>query len=252
VDQGRLEVDGHSLMLSRKNDRVEIPPATFAALLLEPGTSITHEAVKLCAENRTALLWVGEAGTRLYAAALPHAHPERLLKQALIHSDLKRRIDAAQRLYGLMFGEPARPSYTLEKLRGHEGAKVRAIYEDLARQHQIEWSGRSEKDDLQQSISFASSCLYALSEIAILLLGYSPAIGVVHSGDSRSFVYDLADTVKFSHLVPTVFQWRKEGHDPSFQAVRKLCRDLFKEKDLLNRLIENADKIIYGLCDNLA
>jgi len=253
VEKGRLEVSGHSLALVRETDVVEIPPAAFAALLLEPGVSITHEAVKLCAENRTALLWVGEAGTRLYAASLPHANPERLVKQALVHADMKQRIKSAQRLYEIMFGEPARPSYTIEKLRGHEGAKVRSIYENLARQHGIEWSGRSKKkDDLQQSISFASSCLYALSEIAILLLGYSPAIGVVHSGDPRSFVYDLADTVKFSVLVPAIFQRHAEDGDASFSAVRLFCRDLFRERDMLNKLIQNADGIINGVRNDRA
>lgn len=252
VEKGRLEVGGHCLALVRETDVVEIPPAAFAALLLEPGASITHEAVKLCAENRTALLWVGEGGTRLYAASLPHSNPERLVKQALVHADMKQRIEAARRLYEIMFGELARPSYTIEKLRGHEGAKVRSIYENLAKQHGIEWSGRSEKDDLQQSISFASSCLYALSEIAILLLGFSPAIGVVHSGDPRSFVYDLADTVKFSVLVPAIFQRHAEGGNASFSAVRLFCRDLFRERDMLNGLIQNAEWIINGVRNDRA
>lgn len=141
VEKGRLEVGGYGLALVRETDVVEIPPAAFAALLLEPGVSITHEAVKLCSENRTALFWVGEAGTRLYAAALPHAQPERLVKQAIIHADMKQRIEAARRLYGIMFDEPARPSYTIEKLRGYEGAKVRTLYEELARQHSIEMDG---------------------------------------------------------------------------------------------------------------
>lgn len=149
VEKGRLDVGGHCLALVRETDEVEIPPAAFAALLLEPGVSVTHEAVKLCAENSTALLWVGEAGTRLYAASVPHANPERQIRQALIHS-----------------------------------------------------------------------------------------------GDPRSFVYDLADTVKFSVLAPAVFQRHANGGAGDFSSVRLFCRDLFREQNLLDRLLQNADRII--------
>lgn len=74
IERGRLEADGHALALVRDGKVLEIPPSAFAALLLEPGVSVTHEAVRRCAENRVVLLWVGEAGTRLYAASSVHAN----------------------------------------------------------------------------------------------------------------------------------------------------------------------------------
>jgi CRISPR-associated protein Cas1 len=246
IERGRLHADAHSLVLDRDGQVLDVPPAAFAALLLEPGVSVTHEAVRLCSENRVVLIWVGEAGTRLYAATSVHADPKRIVGQALIAADVHLRIESARRLYLKMFGEPAPPSYTIEKLRGIEGARVRKIYEQLASDHGLTWDGRAGNSALQTSISYASNCLYALSEVAIILLGFSPAIGIVHSGDARSFVYDLADTVKFNTLIPSVFRWNVEGMDGSFQAVRSRCRDLFRETSLLDVLVGNADFLVFG------
>lgn len=244
LERGRLEVDGHSLLLLQEDGGIEIPPAAFAALLLEPGVTVTHEAVRLCAENRTTLFWVGEAGTRIYAVSNIHANAERIQQQALIHATATTRIECARRLYQRMFNEQPVPSYTIEKLRGAEGAKVRAIYARLSTEYGIEWSRRDSNENIQQAINFASGCLYNLAEIAVLLLGYSPAIGIVHTGDSRSFAYDLADTLKFNELVPALFLWHKETGMSEYADVRRFCRDLFREKNILKRLIDNADWII--------
>jgi len=138
-----------------------------------------------------------------------------------------------------MFEEPMPPSYTIEKLRGLEGSRVRSIYAELAKEHGIEWSGRGDKTTLNECIGFATSCLYAISEVAILACGYSPAIGVIHSGDSRSMVYDLADTVKFKTVVPLAFQIARTNPSSSNMAIRHACRDLFEDERLVERLFSN-------------
>lgn len=246
IDYGRLEVNGHALLLMREDGAIEIPAGAFASLLLEPGTSVTHEAVRLCAENSVQLIWVGEAGARIYAAANVHANAGRITAQANVSAHKELKIEAARRLYSLMFDEVPPPSYSIEKLRGIEGSKVKKIYQSLAEIHRVAWDGRQTPSALQQAISFANGCLYSLSEVAIVMLGYSPAIGVVHSGDPRSFVYDLADSVKFSSLIPKVFEWHRSGSDNSYADIRRRCRDHFKEYRVLDTLLKNADWIIDG------
>lgn len=54
IERGRLHADAHSLVLIRDDEAIDIAPAAFAALLLEHGVSVTHEAVRRCAENRVA------------------------------------------------------------------------------------------------------------------------------------------------------------------------------------------------------
>lgn len=244
LDKGVLRVDGHALLLAQEDGDVEIPASLVSCLMLGPGLNVTHEAVKLAGENGILMLWVGEGCTRLYAVANGTHKPERILAQARIHSDIKRRIQAAGRLYGLMFGERMPPSFTIEKLRGIEGAKVRSIYESLAKEHAVEWAGRAAKTSLNDCIGYATSCLYAASEVAILAAGYSSAIGVVHSGDPRSLVYDLADTVKFSTVVPLAFKVAASAPANENMAIRHACRDLFQTDHIVERLFKNLETIL--------
>lgn len=246
IERGRLHADAHALVLEQDGKTVEVAPAAFAALLLEPGVTVTHEAVRRCADHRLVLFWVGQAGTRIYAASAIHADARRIVAQALLYSETRLRIAAAQRLYHRMFGDSTPPSYSIEKLRGIEGARVRKRYEQLATEHGLTWDVRGSGAPLQVSISSATSCLYSLSEVAVMLLGFSPAIGIVHSGDPRSFVYDVADTVKFDILMPAVFRWQSEGMSSDFGTVRRRCRDLFRETSLLDTLLANADFLVFG------
>ena len=215
------------------------------ALCLEPGVSVTHDAVRLCAETATLLLWIGEAGVRVYSAGMPGGSSgERLIEQALIHADSTRRLAAAGRLYELMFGTRLPPSNSIEKLRGIEGSRVRALYVKLASERGLSWSGRENSPkDMQEALGFATSCLYGIAEAVILAAGYSPAIGIVHSGDSRSLVFDLADTIKFQTVVPLAFDVCKEGIEDVRNTVRRRCRDLFREENVASTLFDNLATI---------
>ena len=55
-------------------------------------------------------------------------------------------------------------------------------------------------------ISAANACLYGVTEAAILVAGYSPAVGFLHTGRPLSFVYDVADVYKFEVSVPVAFE----------------------------------------------
>lgn len=244
LDRGALRVDGHSFLFLKDENTLEIPGSLFSCLLLGPGTSITHEAVKLAAENEILILWVGEGCTRLYAASHYRQNPVRLVHQASLHTNILQRIQAAQRLYSLMFEEPMPPSYTIEKLRGIEGARVRSVYAELANRYSLEWTARGEKTTVNECISIATSCLYAISEVAILACGYSPAIGIIHSGDPRSMVYDLADTEKFKTVVPLAFQVAKTNPSNPNVVIRHACRDLFVKERLVERLFANLTHVL--------
>ena len=50
---GTLRVDGHALLFEQESRHIEIPVAASTVLLLEPGTTVTHEAIKLCAHFQT-------------------------------------------------------------------------------------------------------------------------------------------------------------------------------------------------------
>lgn len=50
IEFARIEQDNFSIKAVRKNGEISIPVTAFCVLFLGQGTSITHQAVKICAE----------------------------------------------------------------------------------------------------------------------------------------------------------------------------------------------------------
>ncbi|MCP4702563.1 MAG: hypothetical protein GY862_37745, partial [Gammaproteobacteria bacterium] len=90
-------------------------------------------------------------------------------------------------------------------------------------------------DDINKAISVANVTLYSLAEAVILTLGYSPAIGFVHSGHARSFAFDIADTIKVETTIDLAFRVIKESPEDVEGSVRRKCRDLFKEQRIAGK-----------------
>ncbi|QPL51013.1 type I-E CRISPR-associated endonuclease Cas1e [Alteromonas sp. B31-7] len=254
VGMGRIDVkDGAFVVIDEVHgERMHIPVGSVVCIMLEPGTRVSHAAVKLAAQVGTLLIWVGEAGVRLYAAGQPGgARSDKLLYQAKLALDENLRLKVVRKMFELRFGEPAPERRSIEQLRGIEGARVRKTYELLAKQYGIEWRGRKydpkdwEKGDVvNQCISAATSCLYGVTEAAILAAGYAPAIGFIHSGKPLSFVYDMADIVKFESVVPEAFKIASKHPRSPDREVRVACRNIFRETKVLNRLIPLIEEIL--------
>ena len=73
VGKGRIDVkDGAFVVIDEvKGIRKHIPIGSVVSIMLEPGTRISHAAVKLAAISGTLLVWVGESGVRLYSVGQP-------------------------------------------------------------------------------------------------------------------------------------------------------------------------------------
>ena len=254
VGMGRIDVkDGAFVVIDEVNgERMHIPVGSVVCIMLEPGTRVSHAAVKLAAQVGTLLIWVGEAGVRLYAAGQPGgARSDKLLYQAKLALDENLRLKVVRKMFELRFGEPAPERRSVDQLRGIEGARVRKTYELLAKQFGVEWRGRRydpkdwEKGDVvNQCISAATSCLYGVTEAAILAAGYAPAIGFIHSGKPLSFVYDIADIIKFESVVSEAFKIASKHTRSPDREVRIACRNIFRETKLLNRLIPLIEEVL--------
>jgi CRISP-associated protein Cas1 len=197
VEKGQIDVlDGAFVVIDVNGVRTHIPVGGFACLMLKPGTRVSHAAVALAARAGTLLVWVGEAGVRLYASGQPGgARADRLLWQARFALDETARLKVVRKMFELRFGEPAPERRSVDQLRGIEGVRVRTLYEHLARQHGINWNRRAyDRQDWQPSdmpnrcLSAATACLYGITEAAVLAAGYAPAVGFLHSGKPLSFV----------------------------------------------------------------
>lgn len=254
VGMGRIDVkDGAFVVIDEVNgERMHIPVGSVVCIMLEPGTRVSHAAVKLAAQVGTLLIWVGEAGVRLYAAGQPGgARSDKLLYQAKLALDENLRLKVVRKMFELRFGEPAPERRSVDQLRGIEGARVRKTYELLAKQYGVEWRGRrydpkdwQKGDVVNQCISAATSCLYGVTEAAILAAGYAPAIGFIHSGKPLSFVYDMADIIKFESVVPEAFKIASKHPRSPDREVRIACRNIFRETKLLNRLIPLIEEVL--------
>jgi CRISP-associated protein Cas1 len=262
VEYGRLDVlDGSFVMVDEGGVRTVIPVGAITCIFLEPGTRVSHAAIVLAAKVGTLLLWVGEAGVRLYAAGQPGgARADRLLHQARLALDETARLKVVRKMYAMRFGEEAPSRRSIEQLRGIEGARVRQLYKGLASRFGVEWKKRDydptdwgSGDLVNHCLSAATACLYGLSEAAILAAGYAPAIGFVHTGKPQSFVYDVADVYKFETVVPAAFSvvakiQRAKRTDLKLaeREVRHACRDLFRSQKLLARLIPGIEEMLAG------
>ena len=95
VSMGRIDVkDGAFVVIDEVNgERKHIPVGSVACIMLEPGTRVSHMAVKLAATVGTLLIWVGESGVRLYSAGQPGgARSDKLLYQAKLALDDELRL----------------------------------------------------------------------------------------------------------------------------------------------------------------
>ncbi len=258
VERAQIDVkDGAFVAIDAKGNRTHVPVGGVACLMLEPGARISHAAVSLAGRVGTLIVWIGEAGVRMYASGQPGgARSDKLLWQASLALDETARLRVVKEMYRVRFNEPAPSRRSIEQLRGIEGARVREHYKLLAEHNNVKWRRRdyNPKDwgtgDLpNRCLSSATACLYGLTEAAVLAAGYAPAIGFLHTGKPLSFVYDVADLWKMKTVVPEAFRIaglaQRKGLDlPVERAVRMACRDSFRQTGLLTKIIPQIEEVL--------
>ena len=260
VERCHVDVrDSAFVMIDKEGVRTHIPVGGTACLLLEPGVRLSHRAAALAAKVGTLLVWVGEGGVRLYSAGQPGgARSDKLLYQAKLALDEQLRLKVVRKMYELRFGEAPPSRRSVEQLRGIEGARVKKTYELLAKRYGVTWKGRRydqqewESADIpNRCLSAATACLYGVTEAAVLAAGYAPAIGFVHTGKPLSFVYDIADIVKFETVVPVAFKIAAKVLRNPERQVRLACRDIFRESKLLDKIIPLINNVLAAAGEEL-
>ncbi|MCF6255997.1 MAG: type I-E CRISPR-associated endonuclease Cas1e [Gammaproteobacteria bacterium] len=253
IEYGQIDVlDGAFVVVDKSGVRTHIPVGSIACIMLEPGTRVSHRAAALAARVGTLLVWIGEAGVRLYAAGQPGgARSDRLLYQAKLALDEQARLKVVRKMYEFRFGEAPPQRRSVEQLRGIEGARVKKTYQLLAKRHGVDWKGRDynpnnwdASDIPNRCLSSATAALYGITEAAILAAGYAPAIGFIHTGKPLSFVYDIADLFKFDTVVPLAFQVAAKNPREPERKVRLACRDTFRENKILKKIIPTIEEIL--------
>lgn len=213
-----------------------VPLQGVSMILLGPGSTVSHDALRLLAHARTALAAVGENGVRLYTA--PPLIPDRsglARQQARLWADDAKRIAVARRMYAWRLGVVL-PHRSLDVLRGIEGARMKESYRLHAERARIEWRGRrydradpGAADLPNQALNHASSAVEGAAAIAVAATATIPQLGFIHEDPGQSFVLDIADLHRDSITIPCAFRAAKRVAERPDENIERLTRRLTGE-----------------------
>lgn len=252
VERAVIHRDQNAITATDERGTIHIPAASLGALLLGPGTSVTHQAMLLLAESGSTAVWVGERGVRYYAHGRTLASTTRLLEaQARAVSNQSSRLRVARAMYAMRFSDDDIGGLTMQQLRGREGARVKKIYQREADRTGVLWKRRDydtedfdNSDLINMALSSAHTCLYGIIHAVLVALGCSPGLGFVHTGHVRSFVYDIADLYKAEITIPIAFDVAA-SHPVDVEAeTRHAVRDAVFNGAILSRCAKDVRRLL--------
>ncbi len=215
-----------------------VPHQALSMVLLGPGSTVSHDALRLLARHNTALAAVGEDGVRLYTA--PPLLPDFSVlarAQARAWADAKgARMAIARRMYAWRLGEVL-PHRDIAVLRGIEGARVKEMYRLTAERMGIRWQGRRydradplAADPPNQAINHAASAVEAAAAIAVSATATIPQLGFIHEDAGQSFVLDIADLFRDTITVTCAFKAVLAAERRPAEGLERLTRRIVGER----------------------
>jgi CRISP-associated protein Cas1 len=232
----------------------QIPHQAVSMILLGPGSTVTHDALRLLARHGTLLAAVGTDGVRSYTA--PPLLPDRsdyARRQAELWGNPRRRIAVARHMYALRLGEVL-PHRDLNTLRGIEGARVKTIYKLMAQKYGIDWEGRHydradpESANLpNQAINHAATAVQAAAAIAVQSVAAIPQLGFIHEDSGQAFVLDIADLFRDSTTLAIAFaavKQTEQGSDNIDRLVRREAAKVFRKTQLIPAMIDKIKQVL--------
>lgn len=257
LEHGRIEVDDAAIKWLDSQGKVyPIPVATVSALILGPGTTITHAAVKAAAQCNCPLLWLGEDGLRFYAFGITPNHDNSM---ARIHAEAwaapRKRNEVARRMFRHRFPDVPTSGVSIQQLSGMEGRRVKKIYGDLGQKFGVTWKGRNYSasnwnmaDNINRALSAATASHYALISAVCCSMGFIPQLGFVHKAGTLPFIYDAADLYKHETSWPAAFE--AISIDPNDDGT--LVRKIFKRNVEQSRMLKKAPQQLKSLFEDLS
>lgn len=266
--RGALTVRDGALRFERKEQRDEasgmsegdygIPFQSLSMILLGPGSTVSHDALRLMARHGTALVAVGEDGVRCYTA--PPVMPDSsdtARRQMRAWADPQLRLTVARKMYAMRLGEVL-PEREISALRGIEGARMRRTYQNLARQYGIVWRGRRydradplSADIPNQAINHASVAVTSAAVIASVSTGAIPQLGFIHEQSGDAFALDIADLFRDTVLLPAAFRSAREVmRTPSLNIERHTRRttgEALREERVIPKMIDRIKTLFQDI-----
>lgn len=259
--RGNLYVeDGTLRFLAAESDDLKagnyaIPYQGVSMIVLGPGTTVSHDALRILARHGTLLAAVGEGGVKFYTAPpMGQGRSEIARQHARLWADETARLDVARRMYAWRFGKIL-PHKDIAVLRGIEGARLRETYRIVARQYGVPWEHRrydrdnpTAADLPNQAINHAATFMEAAADIAVAAVGALPPLGFIHEDSSNAFTLDIADLWRAEITLPLAFSVaRKAMDDPTIALERELRKEAarwLRKHQVIPKMIDRIKELL--------
>jgi CRISPR-associated protein Cas1 len=254
LERGRLEVEDGCLRFITAGGgdldpgNYQIPHQAVSIILLGPGSSVTHDALRLLARHGCALAAVGEGAVRFYTAPplLPDSSAA-ARSQVTLWADLKSRMEVARAMYAMRFGEFVL-TRDIDTLRGQEGARIKRSYQLAAQRFGIPWNGRlydranpDASDAPNQALNHAATAMSAAATVAVASLAAIPQLGFIHEDSGQAFVLDIADLYRHDVTLEIAFgaiQESLKSKEPFERLVRRRAAKLLRQRAVIPSMID--------------
>jgi CRISPR-associated protein Cas1 len=258
---GRLSVeDGTLRFVASRSETLDagdyaIPYQGVSMILLGPGTSLTHDVLRLTAKHGVLIAAVGEGGVKFYTAPpMGQGRSEVARQHARLWASDSGRLDLARKLYAWRFGRVL-PHRDITVLRGIEGARMKESYRAVADRFGVPWEGRrydrnapTSGDIPNQALNHAATFVEAAADVAVAAVGAIPPLGFIHEDSSNAFTLDVADLYRVDVTLPLAFAAARDVlKNPGLNLERELRRRsaaTFRREKLIPRMIDRIKELL--------
>lgn len=254
LERGRLEIDDSSVKwINSDGEVIRLPIATINCVLLGPGTSITHEAVKVMSSSNCTICWVAEDSLNFYAVGKsPTSDTRGLKKQLELATDKGKRLKTARMIFQKRYPHDDFSDSSLQEMMGMEGGRIKRVYVEYAEKYGVGWKGRRYTpgdftigDTTNRILTGCNHALYGIVTSVVYSMGYSPHVGFIHSGSPLPLVYDLADLYKEKLCIDLAFYLTlKLGGEYNRYSVMEEFRTRVIQYDILKRVVEDISDLM--------
>lgn len=244
LDRGHLTVEAGCLTFACAGGGTTpagtygLPHQSVSLIVLGPGSTVSHDALRLLARHNVGLVAVGEDGVRFYTAQplLPDFSDLARAQTRFWADEGRGRLLVARRMYALRLGEVL-PHRDIAVLRGIEGARMKESYRIAAERAGIRWAGRRydrqnplAADLPNQALNHAASAVEGAAAVAVAATATIPQLGFIHEDSGESFILDIADLVRDSVTIPCAFKAAAQAQRRPQESLERLARRITGER----------------------
>jgi CRISPR-associated protein Cas1 len=120
---------------------------------------------------------------------------------------------------------------------------MKAEYKRLAIKHGIKFRRDTlAPDPVNAGLNIGNGILYGVAASVASALSLNPALGIIHQGDARALLFDLADVYKQAVTLPIAFASTKEADPAAY--VRKKVRAVISQRELLDEMLALTMRVL--------